>query len=102
MKIEWNSDQVDTIVKALEAVDKKSYDPIYGNLVERIELKDIEGYAEAVVVLEEFEVFTVIEAVNEIKDDQESYLRTGDLVDEDVVQMGFIVDQLGTKYGLTL
>ena len=75
MKIEWNDLQVETVVKALEAVDKRSNDPMYGNLVGRIEHQDAEGYDAPVVVLEEFEMFTVVEALMEIPDTDQRICR---------------------------
>ena len=82
MKLEWTDGQVETIIKALETVDKKSYDPTYGNLIPRIEHIDADGYDEPVVQLEEFEVFSVVEALMEIVDEQESYTRSGDVSEE--------------------
>jgi hypothetical protein len=102
MKIEWNDDQVELVIKTLEAVDKKSYDAVYGNLVPRIELKDVEGYKESVVVLEEFEIFSIVEALNEILDERESYLRGGDIMDEDIHLIDELVSDISTKYGIAL
>lgn len=102
MKLEWTDSQVETIIKGLEAVDKKSYDPVYGNLIPRIEHIDADGYDEPVVQLEEFEVFSIVEALMEIVDDQESYMRSGDILDEDIVLIQDLISEIETKYGISL
>ena len=102
MKLEWNEDQIETIIKALEAVDKKSCDPIYGNLVSRIEHIDAKGFDEPVVMLEEFEIFSVVEALMGVVEDKESYIRTGNITEEDSVQSEKLISEIETKYGISL
>ena len=102
MKLEWTDDQAELVIKTLEAVDKRASDPVYGNLVSRIEHKDAEGYKEPVVILEEFEVFTVVEALMEITDDSEPYMRNGDIVEEDLVLIEDLTNEISSKYGISL
>jgi hypothetical protein len=91
MNIDWNEEEVEFLRSVLSAVDKKALDPVYGNLLPRMVLK------EAGVNIETAEVNSLIEALTDYAD--EGYIR--DASDEDrktaeehlnkIQGMGFVI-----------
>lgn len=68
MKIDFNEEEVSFLKETLAQVDKRSYDPVYKNTIDRISIgsfEDRSGNVTKRVLLEEFEVYTLIEALQD-------------------------------------
>ena len=72
MKINLRLEEYDFLNSMLMYVDTKSYDPVYKNLVERIEKTASKEGIDKIVFLEETEVNRVIDALDEYIDDAEN------------------------------
>jgi len=73
MKITLQSHEYDFMLSVLKHIDKKSYDPVYKNLSERIEKTSSKiGNNQRLVAIEESEVFVTIDALNEYIDDAQT------------------------------
>jgi len=71
MRIDFDNNQLEFIRETLTEVDSRAFDPVYKNTVERVKVSKVEersGETKQIVdkvVLEEFEVYTIIEALQE-------------------------------------
>jgi hypothetical protein len=102
MKIAFTQDQIDFLKETLVEVDSRAYDPVYKNTVDRVALSSVEefdknGVAKTVqkVVVEEFEVFTLIEALQE----RSEHMSTSDEVK---AQCNDLLEFINENTGLSL
>lgn len=72
MKIVLRQEEYDFLISALGVADKRSYDPVYKNVRQRIEVSAFKDGIDRVVVLEESEVFSVLEALSEYIEESEN------------------------------
>jgi hypothetical protein len=67
MRIDLEQSQIDFVRETLADVDTRAYDPIYKTTIDRVVLSSVKegsGFVNKVVI-EESEVFTIIEALQE-------------------------------------
>ena len=67
MRINFEKDQVDFVKETLKDVDSRSYDPVFKNTIDRVILSSLKEGGTIVnrVVIEESEVYTIMEALQE-------------------------------------
>jgi hypothetical protein len=69
MKIDLQKYEYNFVLSMLRDVDKKSYDPVYKNIAERIEkMSSVSGTGQ-IIALEETDINNVLEALNEYIED---------------------------------
>jgi hypothetical protein len=71
MKIDFSKQQVDSLKSILAKVDTKAVDPSYTNMVDRLTLEKRGSDSFETVMIEETEVYTLIEALNNYREDFE-------------------------------
>jgi len=72
MKIVLRQAEYDFFISMLNFVDGRSYDPVYKNLIERIEKTCLSQESDMVIFLEETEIYNTLDAINEYIGEAES------------------------------
>lgn len=72
MRIALRQEEYDFLLNMLMHVDKRSYDPVYKNIAERIEKTASAEGPDMVVPLEETEIYNTLDALNEYIDEAEN------------------------------
>lgn len=102
MKILLQKGEYNFLIEMLDHVDKRSYDPVYKNLIERIEkTADMEGFEHA-VYLEESEIYNVLDAANEYVDEAENGNYEEDERESRVATAEDFAELLSEETGITL
>jgi len=97
MKIELSKADYEYTKEILTEVDSSAYDPVYRGMIERMEATKKTKANEVSVILEEFEIFNVLEAFNYYTDALEVRGNT-----EEIKKASALTKKVSASTGLSL